>query len=145
MNLRTQLVNYLTGHSSITDVVPAIRWFLDSIPQETVLPSVVVEQVSDVPDHYQGGSTKMAEARVRLTIVSDDPSESASIEDLIRKKLDGYRGTIGAGATQITVLKAQKENATDGFIPPLSGKVEGIHPITVDYSIWHRETAPDVP
>ena len=143
MSLQTSFINHLGQQSSITELVPAARIFWTTVPEGTELPSIVVQKILDSADHHQLGAGSLAEARLQVTCMSDDPSEAAAIADAVRLKCDGLQQTtIGREGDTVDVISVRLENGSDGFDPPQAGSDVGTPDVNMDFLVWYRTTVP---
>lgn len=86
--------------------VPAGRFYMLKLPQQTTLPAAVVQLVDDVKDPHLRGGSKSGIARVQVTVYRSEASgvdsyaEAAALMDQIHgddagSGLSGFKGLIG--------------------------------------------------
>ena len=146
MSLQTAFCNYLGQQSTITDLLTnngASDIFWVTVPEGKALPVIVVQKISVQAEHVQGGATTLADARLQVKCMSDNPGEAAAIADAVRLKCDGFQGTtIGPVGGTVAIVKMKLDDAGDGYDSPHDGSDVGTPDVTMDFQVWYRATVP---
>lgn len=99
MSIADTLKTRLKAVSDVTDLIgedTAARVFTQYQPQGSALPHVVIETFSGNSYEHLSGITGVAENRVQITCYGETETAAASLADLVRRSLQGYRGTVGS-------------------------------------------------
>ena len=146
MSLQTAFCNYLGSQSTITDLLTnngASDIFWLKPPEGKALPVIVVQKISGQAEHVQGGATTLADARLQVKCMSDNPSEAAAIADAVRLRCDGLQGvSIGPVGGKVAIVRMKRENDGDGYDAPHDGSDDGTPDVTMEFHVWYRATVP---
>lgn len=99
MSIRNAFKTYLLTKTDFTDLVGAsgnARVFPGFLPQGTTLPAVVLNIISDVPDHDTQGANGWTVARLQVDCYGLTPDAADAVSEQIRLACDGYTGLMGA-------------------------------------------------
>lgn len=101
-DLRPALVDFILADNGIVAVVGS-RVFPLKIPQSVDQTSIVYTRVSGLSGHHMAGRDGLARARIQVDCWSKSADASSSLANLVKDRLDGYRGVMGAGPTAVDV------------------------------------------
>jgi hypothetical protein len=88
----TALIEYLTGLSALTAVVPAASIQPIVIRKGTNKPYITVSRVARTDSQDLGGGSTYSEVDTfEIDVVTDSATEGEQVREIIRKKLDGYQ------------------------------------------------------
>ena len=132
-DIRPALSAFLLGDSAISTAV-GTRVYPQFLPQNTQSDSIVYQKVSDVGDHTLEGPTGLARPRMQIDAWSRTNNGANALALLIKERLDGYQGTMGAGGDQVTVQGVFFESARD-----LYDDSAKLHRVSADYFIAYDE------
>lgn len=98
MSFEPDLVAFLNGNSTITDVI-GTRLYPDMIPQDVTMPAVSYQIISRQGEHSTPqGFSNLAKYRVQFTVVAESALSRAVVVDAWGTAVDGMRaGLIQAG------------------------------------------------
>jgi len=130
-DLRPALRAFLLADAGISAVVGGARIFPVVLPQGVKLASVVYTRVSSIGDHHMQGPSGLARPRYQIDAYAPEPNDAASLANLIKDRLDGYQGLMGAINVQGVFLDTERD---DYHAPPVN-----LHRVSVDYLIWFEE------
>lgn len=89
--------------------------------------------------HHEGGSSGLANPRIKFDAQSDSRLESATVIDTLRKELDNFRGIMGTGGNAITVRKIVIDSDREDFVPSTDGRETGFYRSSADFLVWFVE------
>jgi hypothetical protein len=101
-DIRKALRSFLLADSAIVAVV-VDRIYALKIPQGGVPPSIVVTRVSGPGDYHLAGPSGLISARIQVDAWGVTADAATTLANLVKDRLDGYRGTMGTGGNIITV------------------------------------------
>lgn len=139
MTIETALFSYLSGRTEITDIV-STRIYATVAPSSTTYPYITFQILSNQPEHHMGGSSAITLVRVQLDAWATLVSQQQSISEALRDKLDGFRGAMGSESLQIRMCFLDNRNTFEE--PDKKGENLPVHRASLDFSIWHEESAP---
>ena len=122
----------LTGHSALTDVVPADRIIIDdALPLNTELPAVQIEFVSGTDRNRPNrGATHRVRQRIRMRIHALDGTSRTQVRRLCRAALRANRFPVIAGLSSVVV---DSDGEGPNGIAPESNVRVGIQDVFVAY------------
>lgn len=138
------LYSYLSAQTNLTDLIGEgvnVGLFPNYLPVGASLPLVTYNRMGSSHGKFLNGAIGQAEARFQLDCyASDDTGYSAvkNIADVLRLKLDGYRGWMGT----TFVNDCEISNQTDFYDPPQHAGDFGTHRVSLDVTIVYQETRP---
>lgn len=94
-DIRPALRSFLLGSPEIAAVVVA-RIYPGMLPQGTTGTSVVYNRVSGAGDYHMQGLSGFAKHRFQIDAWAPTAEVASSLADLIRDRIDGYQGPMGA-------------------------------------------------
>jgi len=104
------------------------------LPQDTTLPAITYQRISTVRDHAMEAPMTLPDARFQFDVWADNYLASKSIAELVRKKLNGYKGAAGGEEIQGAFLDSERD-----FYEKVSD-ITDIYRVSMDFMIWYRET-----
>lgn len=137
--IQPALTQYLLSLTELTDVVDEKIHAAGEVPTGTKLPYLTWNKVDNVHTHHQGGSSGLAEPRLQLDIWAGTEYEAALTFDILRRNMDGFVGTWGTGADEVTVRVSILETDREDYSPPDDGTQEGAHRASGDFLVWFDE------
>ena len=105
VDLRPGLKAYLLADSAVSAAVGGARIYPLQLPQDVTQPSIVYQRVSGQGSHHMQGPSSLTRPRLQIDCWADNPDDAAALADLVKVRLDGFRGTIpyGSDSPQATV------------------------------------------
>ena len=101
-DIRPALRAYLLTDAGIAAVV-ATRIYPIKIPQGVNQASIVYTRISGRGDYHMGGPSGLAMPRYQLDAWAPKADDATALANLIKDRIDGFRGIMGAGPVAITV------------------------------------------
>lgn len=101
-DIRKALRTFLLADASIVAVV-VDRVYALRIPQGVKSSSIVVTRVSGPGDYHMDGPSGLMNARIQIDAWATTADAAATLANLVKDRIDGYRGAMGSGANIITV------------------------------------------
>lgn len=115
-DVRVALRQFLLADTGIAAKV-ASRVFPLVMPQGTKETSIVYTRISGKSGHHMGGRDGLAFIRMQIDAWAMSADEAAALADLVKDRLDGYRGVMGSGDASVTVqgvfFEDERENYDD--------------------------------
>lgn len=122
---------FLLGDVALSAAVGGSRIYPVVLPQGAVLPAVTYLEVSAARPHASPqGPLGHAGSRIQVDTWATTYAGALDLAELIRKRLDGYRGPAGAEMIQGAFLDGSREFYED---VPRQWRVSR------DYIVWYRE------
>lgn len=135
MTMEANLYSYLNGQSSITSIAQTIRW--GRLRQDDDLPALVMHVVSRLSANHFGGDSGWYQTRVQfdsMATTQQGYGVSRSLASALIALLDGYKGTIGSGATQGIFFDGEH----DFWLEPTDASDIGTFVVSQDFMITHN-------
>ena len=129
---RTKLLSY----SAVSTIVGQ-RMYPDALKQRATLPAIVYFVVSTERDHYLGGMTGSAHARIQLDCYASTRTAASALASAIRNTgIDAYRGV-----TDTYTFCGIEFNSGDEYIqePPTDGNQEHRYIVSFDCLVHYKE------
>src|SRR5262245_24423190 len=109
-DLRPQLRAFLLADSGISAAVGGERVFPVTLPQGENRPSVVYTRISGVGDHHMQGASGLARPRYQIDAYAPLADEANALADLVKARLDGYRGPMGVITVQGAFFETERDD-----------------------------------
>jgi hypothetical protein len=93
-------------------------------------PSLVLARVSGLGDHTMDGPSGLARPRYQIDAWAQTTDAAASLADLVKERIDGYRGMMGEVNVKGVFFDTEREDF-DG--------VAKLYRMSRDYFIWYDE------
>lgn len=132
-DLRPALRAFLLADGAIAAVV-GTRVYPLRMPQGETQASIVYTRVSGEGDYTMQGPTGYARPRIQIDAWASSANAAVALSNLIRDRLDGFRGVMGSGADAITVRGVFVADEREGF-----DEAANLHRSGRDYFIHHIE------
>lgn len=141
MSIRDDLRTYLLTKTAFTTLVGSgddARVYPGFQPQGVTLPAVVLDTISDSPEHTTDGHCSLTVARLQVQCWGKTPDSAQAVAEQVRLAVDGYRGTWGS----TTINQAFKLDGEDGEEPAADNEPRRRFSHTVDYEVAYFQTVP---
>jgi hypothetical protein len=129
---RTKLLSY----SSVSTIVGQ-RMYPDALKVNATTPAIVYYIVSTQREHYVGGLTKAAHARIQLDCYATTRTSASALAKAIRETgIDSYRGT-----TDTYTFCGVEFDSGDEYLqePPTDGNQEHRYIVSFDCLVHYKE------
>lgn len=103
-DIRPALRSFVLGSPEIAAVVVA-RMFPGKLPQGTTQASIVYNRVSGAGDYHMQGLSGFAKHRIQIDAWAPTAEVASSLADLIRDRIDGYRGDMGSMSPPVVTVQ----------------------------------------
>ena len=133
------LFEFLSAIVELTEEIEDKIYPDGEVPTGTQMPYLTYVKDDNLHTNHQGGSSGLAEPRIKINIWGVTEEQAALIFDIVRRHLDGFRGTMGTGANEIVVKVAVLEADREGYVPPDDGTQVGAYRASGDFLIWFGE------
>ena len=131
MTVGADLRTFLLADTAIAASIAA-RVYPVQLPQKPTLPAIAYRIVSGFRPHSMPNTRGLARPRVQIDCYSDSYEGAQTLADLVRKRLDAYRGAAGTATWQGVFFS----NENDDFDPDTK-----LYTLSRDYTFWVEETA----
>lgn len=101
-DVRQALVAFILADAGIVNIIGA-RIFPLKMPQSVDQPSIVYTRVSGLSGHHMAGRDGLARTRIQVDCWSKSADASSALANLVKDRLDGYRGVMGSGPLAVDV------------------------------------------
>jgi hypothetical protein len=123
-----------------------------TLAEDEILPAIVYQKISDVPDYAMGGQSGLATARVQVAVWADARlgeaaggyGQAKQLAEAVRLCLSGWRGIVAAGSDSVAIDWVELDNQTDLYDPE-TGRGIAMFAVISDYMIHYRQDAPRWP
>lgn len=112
LDIRPALRTFLLEDAAIAAVV-IDRVYPGKIPQGVSATSIVYTRVSGGGDYHMQGLSGFARHRYQIDAWAPTGNGAASLADLIRDRIDGYRGAMGEVTVHGIFFEDQREDYDD--------------------------------
>jgi hypothetical protein len=102
-DIRPALRSFLLGSAPIAAVV-ASRIYPIKLPQGITAASVVYSRISGAGDYHLQGLSGFASHRFQIDAWAPTADAATSLADLVRDRIDGYRGDMGTGSPPVVTV-----------------------------------------
>ncbi len=134
MAIGAALRTFLLADAAIAVAIGA-RIYPVQLPQGTNQVSVRYTIVSGQRVHATPqGAMGLSGPRIQIDVYGPAYAEVHNVAELIRKRLDGYRGPAGSGGDATTIQGAFFDNERDGYEPEAK-----LYFLSRDYFVWFEE------
>ncbi len=132
-DIRPALRAFLLADTGIAAVV-GTRVYPIKIPQGVNAASIVYTRISGRGIYHMGGPSGLAMPRYQVEAWAPKADDATTLANLIKDRIDGFRGVMGAGAEAVTVqgvfLLDEREDYDD---------TAKLHRMSRDYAIDFEE------
>ena len=134
--LEEGLIAYLRAYGALTTLI-STRTYGMMIPQGATLPCLVVQRISTARTltHQTSGATgDLTNPRFQFDAWAETHASTKAINDAVRAALNGKTGSVGAGATTVTIRAALANEEAPTYEPEAE-----LYRCRSEYIIWIEE------
>jgi hypothetical protein len=102
-DIRLALRSFLLADASIAAAV-GVRVYPIKLPQGTTAVSIVYNRISGGGDYHLQGLSGFAHHRFQIDAWASTANAATSLADLIRDRIDGYRGDMGTDSPPVVTV-----------------------------------------
>jgi hypothetical protein len=102
-DIRLALREFLLSDPDIVTIV-GDRIYPIKIPQGVSASCIVYTRISDVGDYHLAGPSGIAGPRIQIDAWAVSANKSVTLANLVKTKIDGFRGVMGTGDNAVKVL-----------------------------------------
>lgn len=125
-------MNHLLGFSGLTALVGnRIKWNVR--PQAGLLPALVLQVISNIPDYGMSGETLLSSSRVQIDIWAEGYLQSLNIRDQVKECLSGLREEMSGVEIQGSFLIDERQSYE------AAEETSRLHRVSMDFNIWYRK------
>ncbi|MFZ5736312.1 MAG: tail completion protein gp17 [Pseudomonadota bacterium] len=132
-DIRPALRAFMLGDAAIASRV-LTRIYPLKLPQGVTGDSIVYTRVSAISGHSMAGRDGLARVRMQIDAWATTGDAAASLANLIKDRIDGYKGTMGAGDAAVMVGGVFFDGERDDH-----DDAAKLYRTSRDYRIWHDE------
>lgn len=132
--------DHLAGSAAVVDAV-SNRIFDEVVPQGVQYPLINLSDLSAEPEMGLGGEVGVHKTQVQVDVWTDGTKGKAEcnrIAELVRNRMNGYRGTFGTGCYGVS--RMVRSNALAA--PPIDGSDTHRRRYSMDFEITHTAAVP---
>lgn len=129
-DLLPELRAFLLADAATFTAVGGARIFPVVMPQGERRPSLVVTRISDTADYHMQGPSGLTAPRYQLDAYAETQDDAASLANLVKDRIDGFRGMMGAVAVRGVFIEAGFDTYEDG---------SKLYRVSRDFRIWFAE------
>ena len=136
-DIRPALRTHLAANGAVAALVVSggtTHIYPVKLPQDIKRDAISYQEISGQGDHHNEGASGLVQVRMQISCWSKTPAGASALFRAVKESIDGYRGSMGAGAEEVDVqgvfIDSWRELFDDGA--NLFGKV-------ADYFIWYAE------
>jgi hypothetical protein len=96
---------FLLADAAISTAIGGARIYPGRLPQGMALARIVYTLISDPGDYHNAGPSSLARPRYQIDAWApgSNPDAATALANLIKDRIDGYRGEMGSGGTLVNV------------------------------------------
>jgi hypothetical protein len=128
-DIRPGLRSFLLADPLIAAMIVS-RIFPVVLPQGQREPSIVYTRVSGLGDHTMQGASGLSRPRFQIDAWAVTQDDAAALASLVKDRIDGYRGLMGAVPVQGVFFADEREDYQSDI---------DMHRMSRDYLIWYEE------
>lgn len=136
-DIRPALRAFLLADPQISAMVGGQRIFPLRLPQGIREPSIVYRRITEVGDHHMKGPSGLTGPRMQIDCWAPDPDQAEQLANLVKARLDGYRGPMAAPGSPPDVIAVQGiffDSSRDDY----DGTAE-LYRVSRDYFVMYEE------
>ena len=133
-DIRPALRAFLLADPQISAMVGGVRVHHLTLPQGQREPSIVYQRITGLGDHHMQGPSGLTRPRFQIDAYAQTPDDATRLADLVKARLDGYRGPMTAGSETVAVQGVFFDTERELY----DGDLE-LYRISRDYLIWWEE------
>ena len=118
---------YFMTHDSAIIALIGDRYEPLVVPQDKLRPAVAYRRITTPAEYSHDGPSKPDYPTIQLTIEGRNYPEAKAVAQLIKNKLDGFRGTMGTLPVQACYIN----NLIDGY-----SSIQQTPVVRMDIEIW---------
>lgn len=108
-DIRPALRAFLAADAAIAALVVSgsvTRIYPGKLPQGITAASLVYSEISGQGDHHNEGASGLVRVRMQIAAWATTADAAHALFLAVKNRLDGYRGAMGSGASEVTVQGA---------------------------------------
>lgn len=144
MTAKDALVRLLLNATSL-DASVGNRWYPQWAPEDDTLPYGCVSTITRTREHNMDGPSGLVKCRIQVDVFAQTQRAADQIGDLVRLVLDGYTGTVTAGAESIYLDAVLLDNDLEDVEREDEPSEDRVARVTLDFFVSHKETLPSRP
>lgn len=136
--LKKAIYAHATADAGVSALVGTGVFPEGDVPANAPLPYVASKLVSNVPVEHLGGSSTLSRARWQFTARAETSLLAAQIGDALRAAFNRTAGTLGAGASTVTVDDVLVQLEMEEPLDPEDASGRGPFGYIIDFAFWYR-------
>lgn len=132
-DIRPALRAFLLADPAVTTRI-SDRVYPNVIPQGATSDCIVYTRMSGRSGHHMGGRDGLAFTRFQIDAWAKDQDAATELANLIKDRIDGFRGVMGAGDAAITVQGVFFQDEREDYDDAVK-----MHRMSRDYFVDHEE------
>lgn len=132
-DIRPALRSFLLAAPGIAALVSA-RVYPIVMPQGTKLTSVVYTKISGQSGYVETGPDGLARTRIQIDAWAVKADDAVTLAGLVKDAIDGYRGVMGSGATEVNVGGVFFDNERESY-----DDIVMMFGASRDFFFWYNE------
>jgi hypothetical protein len=135
-DIRDQLAGSIPILNAFSD-----RMYPEVIPQGGEYPCIVINEISAAPEYYLAGEVGKHYTQIQIDVWTDGTggkSKLNELSELVRNRLNGYRGTFGSGVSG-TARMTRNDPIS---VAPVDGSDLHRRRQSMDFEIFHSADVP---
>jgi hypothetical protein len=101
-------------------------------PQTSLLPSVVLYRISNIPDYTMDGPSGLIESRVQMDTFAKSYAEAKNTSRILINNISGFHGTIGDTKFNLVSIDGERD-----IYDASENDAERFYRVSVDLLIYH--------
>lgn len=138
MSLEAAIYYDLT-HTSAVNAIVATRVYPALAPQGAALPRITYLLVSRIPERHQSGDAAFTRYLIDVDCWADTAQGAKELADVVRARLDRFRGDLGGGAHKAALAGCFLQNEVELVETPADATGKGIYRRSLEFEFRHRE------
>ena len=130
----------LANTGAVTTIATGGIWMAGDVAQDTDMPFVVIQQISNEMTHHQGGDSNLDRTTVQVTCVAAKHLTAYQLRSAVLAALDSFTGDLGETGSTVAVKLFRHQG--DQYLPlgPSDGSERAAAQWTLTFDVWHVTT-----
>jgi hypothetical protein len=109
MSMQTAMVAIKTANAGLNALI-ATRFHPDMLPQEVVLPAIMFQLISRIPDHAMTPVMVNHHMRVQMDGYASTSADRTTLRSAMVSAFYGYSGSIGGESVKSILIDSERES-----------------------------------
>lgn len=142
MSIENAIYSHLSTSTPLSALVGTQIYPAGDVSPDATRPYVLYEMVTDDKVPYLGGFSGHTFKLFQFSVIALTQISAIAIAEAIRNRMDGFRGLMGTGGSQVRVQDVRHVDSGDLQYEPHDNSDVFVPGIRLDYRISYAESVP---